>query len=87
MYDKHFPILTRKLKLNDKPYITNEIKALIREKNKLQKLSAKWPLTYGQSYRSSRNKAKESISIPRSQYFKNRLLNNYGSCKYLESNQ
>ena len=81
LYNKHFPILTRKVKLNNKPYITNEIKRLIREKNKLQKLSAKWPLSYGQSYRSIRNKVTESISIAKSQYFKKRLLNSAGDPK------
>ena len=54
---------------------------LIKEKNRLQKLAAKWPISYGPSYRKIRNKVTESIRIAKNKYFKDRLLGCSGDSK------
>ena len=53
LFDKHFPLTKKfiKHKLNDLSYITPDIKVMIKEKNRLQGLDAKWSLTYRNQYR------------------------------------
>ena len=75
LFDKHFP-LTKKLikhKPNDLPYITPEIKQMIKEKNRLQRLAAKWPLTYRNQYKYLRNQVTKQISIAKFEYYKDKL--------------
>ena len=54
MYNKHFPIITKRVKVLDykEPYITSEIKNLIRDKRNLYKKFRKHPITFGDQYRS-----------------------------------
>ena len=53
VYDRIFPL--NKIRLNNKnqlsPYITPALKRSIREKHRLERLSKKWPLTYGNTYK------------------------------------
>ena len=48
LYNSHFPIKTYKVKEKhvSKPYITQGLKNSIKQRNKLQKLCAKWLVTY-----------------------------------------
>ena len=74
MFHKHFPLINRKIKINhDNPWITPHIKNRIKEKNKLQRKFAKWPLTYGNAYRQIRNRLTDEIRIAKKQYLKDRL--------------
>ena len=58
LYNRYFPLVTKKFKpnSNNKPYISSQIKDKIRYKNKLAKLYAKYPITYGKEYHRLRNK-------------------------------
>ena len=56
-----------------KPYITAEIKGLIAERNKIQRKYAKRPITYGEAYRTIRNRVTQMIRAARSNYFKHQL--------------
>ena len=61
------------MKLASKPYLTPAIKAMIRERNKLQRKYARRPITYGDEYRKLRNKVTQTIRIAKSNYFKRQL--------------
>ena len=56
-----------------KPYITPEIKLLIKERNKIQRKYAKKPITFGDSFRSIRNRVTQMIRIAKNNYFKRQL--------------
>ena len=58
---------------NNKPYITSEIKELIKERNRLLKKSIKYPLTYFDQYKQLRNQITREIRNSLSQYFRSRL--------------
>ena len=72
LYNKNFPktIIKIKEKHMNKPYITHEIKNYIKHRNKLQKLYAKWPLTYDRIFKSYRNKVNSIIKKAKEDYFK-----------------
>ena len=72
MFDESGPNKTIKIKKLDitKPYITSEIKRLIRDKHRLQKLYNKKPITHGIEYRKLRNKLNKIIRNAKSNYFK-----------------
>ena len=74
-FDKHFPLITKHIndKDVDKPYITQDIKALKIEKNKLARKYAKKPITFGEEYRNLRNRVTQSIRNAKNNYFKNKL--------------
>ena len=59
-----------------KPYITSDIKRLIKGKHKLQRLYNKKPLTYGERYRKCRNNLNSVIRQAKENYFKSQLQNN-----------
>ena len=83
IYDRCCPLRTYKIKMldRDKPYITSDIKALIKEKHRLQKKFNKFPITYGTEYRNLRNKLSILIRSAKSAYFKNKINNNDTSGK------
>lgn len=72
LYNKHFTVTTTIIKEKHlgKPYITPAIKQLIRQRNKLQKLYAKWPLTYEATFKSLRNKVTSTIRSAKENYYK-----------------
>ena len=82
-FNKCFPIETKLLKTKSltKPYITNEIKALIAEKNKLQRKYAKRPITYGEAYRTLRNRVTQMIRVAKGNYFKKKLEDHSNNLK------
>ena len=83
LFNKHFPLEPVKhTKSNDnKPYITNEIKSLIKEKHKLQRKYAKYPVTYGEQFRQLRNRVTQKIRVAEANYYKSLLDNNKGNSK------
>ena len=62
-----------------KPYINNNIKLLIKEKHRLQRLFNKKPLTYGNQYRAARNHLNAVIRTAKSKYFQSKI-NNTTNC-------
>lgn len=81
LYDKHFPIKTTtfKEKHTDKPYITQSIKNSIKQRNKLQALYAKWPLTYERTFKNYRNTLTSSIRAAKNAYYKSLLHQHAGN--------
>ena len=80
LYNNHFPVkqFTIKEKHIIKPYITIAIKTSIKQRNKLQKLSAKWPLTYLKLYKEYRNRLTNIIRAAKQNYHKSSLKDNAG---------
>ena len=78
LYNKNFPIITikRKEKHMGKPYITPAIIKSIKYRNKLQKLYAKWPLTYDKIFKSYRNKVNTIIKAAKENYYKTKITSN-----------
>lgn len=75
IYHKNFPTKTIliKEKFSDKPYITPAIKTSIKHRHKLQKLFAKWPLTYGEQFKRYRNTLTTIIRQAKQNYYKTKL--------------
>ena len=63
------------------PYITQGLKNSIREKNRLERLSHKWPLTYKERYRVYRNKLTSLLKAAKKKYNQDQLVNNQGNPK------
>ena len=83
LYDKHFPVkyITIKEKHEDKPYITNAIKRSIKERNRLQKLYAKWPITYEKQFKRYRNTLTSLIRTAKSNHIKSKIKEISGNKK------
>lgn len=83
IYDKHCAIIVKRVKRLDvmKPYISNEIKCMLREKHRLQKLFHRRPISYGEKFRAFRNKLNDKIRKARSNYYKDKLTNIEGDCR------
>ena len=75
LFNSCFPLCTRRKKKLDifKPYINDEIKVLIKEKRRLMKLFSKWPITYAEQYKRSRNKVSNAVRAARRNYYRNSL--------------
>ena len=65
----------KKLDVN-KPYITSDIKTMIKEKHKLQKLYNRKPITYGDRYRKMRNSLNSVIRKAKADYFTTKIRSN-----------
>ena len=65
LYNRYFYVREYKVKKEhtSKPYITEGIRKSIKHRNKLQKLSAKWPLTYEKEFKRYRNMLTSIIKI------------------------
>ncbi len=83
LHDKHFPLRNKHIKEqhSSNPYITNEIKSLIRQRNKLQRKFYKKTITYGDAFRSLRNRISQMIRTAKANYFKSKLTEASGNCK------
>ena len=57
LFNLCFPVRVRRVRKLDqiKPYISDEIKALIKERRRLQRLYAKYPITYSVPFKRCRN--------------------------------
>ena len=80
-YEKNFPIVTRKVKYLDlaKPYITGDIKLMIKKKHKLQKLFNRWPLRYEREFKILRSEVSSTIRSAKAKYYRNRLNESVGN--------
>lgn len=83
LYDTHFPVKSFPIKKKHfgKPYITPGIMKSIKYRNKLQKLFARWPLTYGTIFRKYRNTLTTVIRTAKANYFKSKLSQVSGDVK------
>ena len=83
LFNKHFPKTTIKIKENHvgKSYITPAIIKSIKHRNKLQKLYAKWPMTYEAQFKSYRNKLTEVIRAAKHNYYLDKLNKEAGDSK------
>ena len=82
-YDQHFPLtqFTCKEKHVNKPYITQAIKISIKRRKKLERLYAKWPLTYDKQFKHYRNTLTSVIRAAKNDYYKSKLKANAGNTK------
>ena len=87
IYNECFPLLQRKRKKLDvvKPYITSEIKSLIKEKHKLQRKYFKRPITYRDQYVYIRNKVSKLTATAKSEYYRNEIESNMKDTRKLWS--
>ncbi len=72
LFNKFFPIITKRIKVNHlhKPYITPEIREMIKEKNKLARKHALKPITFGERYHRLRNKVTQAIRTAKGNYYR-----------------
>lgn len=79
-YDVCFP--EKKIRINSKsdrsPHITPAILKSIKEKNRLERLAKKWPLTYKEQYKIYRNRLTSLLKTTKKLYYQDQLLNNQG---------
>lgn len=82
-FNQVFPLREKVIKniTLDKPYITQNIKEIINEKNKLQRKFAKHPIKFGEEYRKIRNKVTKLIKNAKTNYYKNKLKDASGNGK------
>ena len=75
IYNDSFPIKSvRRRKVDmDKPYITNEIKDLIKLKHNLQRKYNKWPITYEKEFKRIRNQVNRMIDGAKNTYFESEV--------------
>ncbi len=83
LYNDHFPLKSFSIKEKHygKPYITPGIIQSIKHRNKLQKLFAKWPLTYETQFKKYRNMLTTIIRTARENYVKSKLNKESGDAK------
>ena len=83
LYNKHFPIKEYRIKEKHaiKPYITSAIKTSIKQRNRLQKLYAKWPLTYEKAFKRYRNMLTSVIRTAKENHYKSTLKENSSNAK------
>ena len=82
-FQQCFPL--KKIKVNNKcsrsPHITIGLKTSIKEKNRLEKLAAKWPITYKSRYKTYRNKLVSVLRSAKIKYYQDELKTKQGDAK------
>lgn len=83
LYNHHFPVKSFAIKEKHygKPYITSGIIKSIKHRNKLQKLYAKWPLTYETQFKKYRNMLTIIIRTAKDNYLRSKLYKESGDAK------
>ena len=83
LYNKFFPLMTKKIKTKhlNKPFINDNIKNLISQKNALQRKYMKRPITYESSYKNLRNKITNEIRKSKIRYYNEKFAANSGNIK------
>ena len=82
--DKFCPMIKVKCsrdKDKQKPWLTDEIRSLIKEKNRLHNKYLKRPLTFGHQYKNIRNRLNNLKKYTKKNYFCNLLINSQSNCK------
>ena len=75
-------VVKRKKKIDvQKPYITPELKILIKEKHRLQRLYVKWPITYEKRFKDIRNRVNKKVKEAKSRYYQSKIRHNKNSGK------
>lgn len=76
-FNHYFPLTTRRVKKIDaaKPYITSEIKELIRQKRKLEVKFVKWPITYHSVYKQAKNFLARKLKRAKEVYYCDKVKN------------
>ena len=76
IYNDSFPYVTRKTKPLDilKPYINADLRELIKEKHRLEKKFKRHPITYGDQYRTLRNRVAKLTAKAKRKYFSDKML-------------
>ena len=71
IFDQSCPFKIMKIKKLDlcKPYITRNIKELIKEKHKMQRLYNKFPMTYDKQYKQLRDRVNSQIRAAKANCF------------------
>ena len=82
-YDNNFPIKSFSIKDKHvgKPYITSGIINSIKHRNKLQRLYAKWPLSYEATFKKYRNMLTAVIRVAKEKYYKSKLTHQSGDIR------
>lgn len=62
-------------------FITSALKKSIKEKDRLERLAKKWPLTYGKMYKQYRNNLTTLLRTAKNKYYKDQLKENQGNPK------
>ena len=77
LFNSNCPVTTVRIKKLDheKPYISHDIKLLIKEKHRLQRLFVKKPITYGREYRDIRNTVNKIIRKAKDSYYRCKIKN------------
>lgn len=75
MFEDSFPLkVVRIKKLDiDKPYVTREMKCLIKEKHRLERLVFRWPVTYKKKFNEIKNKLKKMNRKLKCTFYRNRV--------------
>ena len=75
LYDKYIPLVKKSVKLHTdrKPFINDDIKSKIRQKNKLAKLYARYPITYEREFKLFRNALNNEIKYAKKNYYSKKL--------------
>ena len=75
LFDKNCPYKTVKVKKLDldKPFIGSEIKAVLKEKHRLQRSYTRKPITFGDAFRAVRNKANKLVTAAKKNYYRSRI--------------
>ena len=82
-FNEHIPLITKtvKSKRQSKRWMTDELKQLIRERNKLFKKYLKRPITFGDEYRQLRNNVNIRLKTEKNNFIKNKLEQSHGNSK------
>ena len=56
-----------------KPYITPELKMLIKEKHRLQRLHVNWPIKYEKRFKDVRNRVSKKVKEVISRYYQSKI--------------
>ena len=80
IFNECYPIKERYIKRIDieKPYITENLKSLIKEKRRLEKLYFKYPISFKSRFNSIRNQVNRGILRAKCDYFKRKLSDSSG---------
>ena len=75
LFQQYFPL--KKISVDKKheksPYITSALKKSITERNRLERLAKKWPVTYRETYRKYRNNLTSVLRAAKNMYHQNQL--------------
>lgn len=81
--EKHAPCKTINTshKKNRKPWITEELEGLIKNRHKMFRLFHRRPLTYGDQYRNYRNMVNRKLDNAKKEYYRSKIKSAFGNSK------